>query len=137
MPDPEIRLDFLSYSLTPAKGKLQAVFTPEYINDPLLRFRAYRRHALLGSISELDAFTGELRDRFGRLPESAENLLAVARLRISAKAKNISSVSVYDEKIVLERGHAVLKPGGFVPRIPSVMTPEEKLRRVFWGLEQV
>ena len=60
-----------------------AAYLPEsYIDDESLRVNLYRRLSSVRSFAEVDIFAQELRDRFGLLPDEAERLLDVARLRI-------------------------------------------------------
>ena len=64
----------------------------EYIPSERLRLDLYRRMADCNDETSLDAIVEELVDRFGALPEEAENLIAVAKLRIYAKSKGLTEV---------------------------------------------
>ncbi len=127
----EIRLDFVAYSENAPENKLPAVFSESYIADPKLRFQMYRRLSMTGTEKELNSLREELQDRFGKLPREAVNLLDLAGLRILASAGDLDSVMVYDGKAMLERGKSLVKPGGIVPRVPDIMTPEEKVLRLY------
>ncbi|MDH3189823.1 MAG: transcription-repair coupling factor, partial [Acidimicrobiia bacterium] len=55
-----------------------------YIQDQELRLEAYRRLAATTTNAEVDDAAAEWVDRYGPLPESAEALVSLARLRVEA-----------------------------------------------------
>jgi transcription-repair coupling factor (superfamily II helicase) len=57
------------------------------------------------------------RDRFGRLPEAAENLLRLTELKISAAARKISAVEVREMRVMFTRNGEYIQIGGKFPRI--------------------
>src|SRR5947209_8795048 len=65
----------------------------DYIASDRLRLEGYRRLAAAASDGEIDAVVEELVDRYGALPEPAERLVAVARLRLVCRAAGITEVS--------------------------------------------
>ena len=64
----------------------------EYVPSERLRLDLYRRMADANSDQELDAIVEELQDRFGEIPEPAQNLFAVARIRTFAKKLGLTEV---------------------------------------------
>jgi len=65
-------------------------FLPEgYVSDVHVRLSLYKRIAAADSDSALDELTAELHDRFGALPPAAQNLLRIARLKLSARALGV------------------------------------------------
>ncbi len=64
----------------------------EYLTSERLRLDIYRRMADAQNPAELDAIRAELVDRFGQLPEEAENLMSVAHLRTMAKSFGLTEV---------------------------------------------
>ena len=64
----------------------------EYLPSERLRLDIYRRMADAQDPQELDLIRGELVDRFGVLPDEAENLMAVAGLRTLAKSLGLTEV---------------------------------------------
>jgi transcription-repair coupling factor (superfamily II helicase) len=72
---------------------VDAHLPPEYIASDRLRLEGYRRLASATSDSDIAAVIDELIDRYGPLPEPAERLVAVARLRLLCKASGITEVS--------------------------------------------
>lgn len=83
---------------------LPAQIPEEYVPDASLRLRLYRRLADITTNAQLDAITQELTDRFGKPPESVENLLYLLRLKVAALRAPIASIT-------LEEGHLVIKFG--------------------------
>ena len=65
------------------------------------------------------ASEGELRDRFGPLPEPLNRLLKIARLRILAAGKNIQSIEVQGDKIMMLRQNDYLMKHGKFPRLAA------------------
>ncbi len=70
-------------------------FLPEaYIGDVHVRLSLYKRIGSAGSGEELDDLTAEIFDRFGPLPPSAQHLLRVARLKLTARALGVRRLDV-------------------------------------------
>ena len=78
-------------------GALPASWIPE----PDVRLGLYARLARLAGAGAIDAFEEELTDRFGPLPEAAETLLALARLRVLARAARVARVDAGPAGIAL------------------------------------
>lgn len=72
---------------------VDAHLPPDYISSDRLRLEGYRRLAAATSDGDIAAVIEELVDRYGPLPEPAERLVAVARLRLLCKASGITEVS--------------------------------------------
>jgi len=72
---------------------VDAHLPPDYIPSDRLRLEGYRRLAAAANDSEVDAVVEELTDRYGSLPETAQRLVAVARLRLVCRAAGITEVS--------------------------------------------
>jgi transcription-repair coupling factor (superfamily II helicase) len=72
---------------------VDANLPPDYIASDRLRLEAYRRLAAAADDAAIDAVVEELNDRYGALPEPAQRLLAVARLRLLCRAAGITEVS--------------------------------------------
>ena len=65
----------------------------EYIESERLRLDLYRRLADAHNESALNEIRDEMKDRFGELPPSANELLAVAGLRLFAKSLGLTDIS--------------------------------------------
>jgi transcription-repair coupling factor (superfamily II helicase) len=72
---------------------VDAHLPPDYIPSDRLRLEGYRRLAAAADTTEVDAVVEELTDRYGTLPETAQRLVAVARLRLLCRAAGITEVS--------------------------------------------
>ncbi|RUP01401.1 MAG: transcription-repair coupling factor [Mycobacterium sp.] len=72
---------------------VDAHLPPDYIASDRLRLEGYRRLASATCDNDIEAVVEELIDRYGPLPEPAERLVAVARLRLLCKASGITEVS--------------------------------------------
>jgi transcription-repair coupling factor (superfamily II helicase) len=64
----------------------------EYINDMSQRLRTYKRIASARDDAELARVKDEIADRYGRLPESVENLFAYAKVRREAEVLGIVAI---------------------------------------------
>ena len=71
---------------------VDAHLPPDYIGSDRLRLEAYRRLAAAPDDKSVDSVIEELTDRYGPLPESALLLVAVARLRLLARAHGITEI---------------------------------------------
>ncbi|SRX93916.1 putative transcription-repair coupling factor Mfd (TRCF) [Mycobacterium tuberculosis H37Rv] [Mycobacterium shimoidei] len=72
---------------------VDAHLPPDYIPSDRLRLEGYRRLAAATDDAAIDAVVEELTDRYGALPEPAQRLVAVARLRLLCRAAGITEVS--------------------------------------------
>lgn len=73
----------------------------EFIPDESLRLQLYRRMAELTDGAQIAALEEELRDRFGPLPEPAQNLVYQLRLKMLARDAHVPAIAVESGQIVL------------------------------------
>ncbi|MCZ7528039.1 MAG: DEAD/DEAH box helicase [Acidimicrobiia bacterium] len=73
---------------------VDAYLPREYVSRDDVRMEAYRRLAAVASQGDVDDVREEWLDRYGPLPEPAEALLAVARLRAECARLGIHGVTV-------------------------------------------
>ncbi|MBO7146709.1 MAG: transcription-repair coupling factor [Lentisphaeria bacterium] len=132
-----VYLDFVAYAFKAPEGKAPAAFPENYINTPRLRLDAYRRLALINQLEELENFRAELTDRFGRLPVEAENLFLCAAIRVIGMIGRVNSITCSAGRILMERGHELVKHNGKIPVLPDLGTPESKLRILKGMLEKI
>jgi transcription-repair coupling factor (superfamily II helicase) len=86
-----------------------SVLIPEdYVSDLNVRLALYRRLADLDTDQEREAFAAELIDRFGPLPEEANQLIAVAALKALCRRCLISKLDAGPKGAVL-----TFRDGGF------------------------
>ncbi|MFM9033154.1 MAG: transcription-repair coupling factor [Mycobacterium sp.] len=72
---------------------VDAHLPPDYIGSDRLRLEAYRRLAAAADEAAVTAVVDELTDRYGPLPEPAQRLVAVARLRLLCRHYGVAEVS--------------------------------------------
>ncbi|MBI3163357.1 MAG: transcription-repair coupling factor [Chloroflexi bacterium] len=89
-----------------------------YISDQDLRLRLYRRIADLRDETELDALGSEFRDRFGQLPEMAQNLLYQMRVKLRAEKIGLASVGWEAGQILLK--YPAPADGAEAKRLPDL-----------------
>jgi transcription-repair coupling factor (superfamily II helicase) len=121
----------------PRDRDLWPAFLPAtYIEDAGLRIQAYRQLASLAGNSELDKLRATWRDRFGPLPPAADNLLALARLKLAAARHKVQKVEVRQDRLMLTRaGELVLSAGKF-PRLTAA-EPGAKVKEILGLLQNL
>lgn len=80
---------------------LDARVPESWIADPDTRLEVYMRLARLTGAEAVDLIEAELEDRFGAIPPEAAHLLALARLRGSARRAGLSRIVAGPKGIVL------------------------------------
>lgn len=81
---------------------IEAYLPNHYVPPGRQKLDVYRSLSAVGTLEELTAFGDELRDRFGPLPEEAENLVSLRELELLAFGWTITTVR-------LEEGYAVFE----------------------------
>jgi len=79
---------------------VDAHLPPDYIGSDRLRLEAYRRLAAASDDGAVDSVIEELVDRYGPLPEPAQRLVAVARLRLLARAHGVTEIGAVSASTV-------------------------------------
>ncbi|UNB54015.1 transcription-repair coupling factor [Mycolicibacterium sp. YH-1] len=79
---------------------IDANLPPEYIGSDRLRLEGYRRLAAASDEAGIGAVVDELIDRYGPLPEPAQRLVAVARLRLLCRQYGVTEVGAASESTV-------------------------------------
>ena len=75
---------------------------PAYVPEMNQRLMIYRKIADARSDDELDQIIGELRDRYGPVPETVEHLEQYGRIRIMADALGIESIDREAQTVVIK-----------------------------------
>ena len=102
-PEIDLAIDFVVFAEKEGHPELlSAVFPRSYIGGERLRIDIYRRGAALNDPDELADFKAELIDRFGKLPEPAENLLFVLKLKLLTAQTGYRSLHVIDGIVTLQ-----------------------------------
>lgn len=79
-----------------------AYFSDEYIPDSHAKLLFYQRLAGLNELEKIEELEDELIDRFGQLPEPAQNLIDLAMLKIYAKQMKIITITASIEQIFIQ-----------------------------------
>jgi transcription-repair coupling factor (superfamily II helicase) len=92
------------------------VLIPEsYVKDLPVRLGLYRRIGALASDAETEAMAAELVDRFGKLPEEVENLLAVVSVKRVCREAGVERLEAGPKgMLVTFRHNAFNNPAGLV-----------------------
>jgi transcription-repair coupling factor (superfamily II helicase) len=110
----------------PTSG-IPAFLPASWLTETQVRITAYRELSEAGTEKAVDALEKSWRDRFGRIPEAAENLLRIARIKALAAAENIASVEINGQRLMLHRnGDYILLEGRRFPRLKADL-PQGKL----------
>jgi transcription-repair coupling factor (superfamily II helicase) len=83
---------------------LSALIPDDYVSDVHTRLTLYKRIAEAPNEVELEELKSEMIDRFGKLPESAENLYTVTALKLQAQALGINKLRAGARSITAEFG---------------------------------
>lgn len=102
-----------------------------YVPDDEVKLDLYRRLARASSSGEIDELRAEMRERFGPLPEEAENLLYMARLRVLGAPMGLQHVLVRgDEARLTFRQGAAPRLAGLTRALDDVQLLAEVRRTV-------
>ncbi len=139
----EIRGDELGAPVDPEiKTTVTAYLPDSYVPDPNQRLMAYKRLAAVRSDEELDEAVRRLADRYGILPEPAQNLVQSLEIRVLALQLGLAKVEQGPAALALtlhERGR--LLPEHLLPLLnqrPPVwrLSPDMVLSRALLRKEQ-
>jgi transcription-repair coupling factor (superfamily II helicase) len=97
-----------------------------YVGDSGAKLEMYRRFAAIRSDGDAEQLRGELRDRFGPIPEPVEGLFRAVAVRLAAEAAHVPEVRAESRGVTLKwpryDRHAVsvaLSTAGFRPTLAS------------------
>jgi transcription-repair coupling factor (superfamily II helicase) len=113
------------------KLRLAAFIPEEYIADMALRLSMYKRLTSIKSVDDLDDFSVEMTDRFGRMPEEVLRLIHVIRIKMLARLLFIGKVVAIDSHYRFtigkdESGRAYPLPEGFGETILKALFETQK-----------
>jgi transcription-repair coupling factor (superfamily II helicase) len=140
----QVRLDFLTLSsvgeFVPGSeerlpgshgvsGIASASIPLSYIPEAVHRIEMYRKLAQIEEVLDLGLLRKEMRDRFGPVPDAVERLLLVAELKLLAGLREVTSIEVKDDKVMLSRNNDYVMLGNKFPRL-SRKTPDARLKEI-------
>ena len=111
------------------------VLIPEtYVSDLGVRLGLYRRLGEVETRADVEAFAAELIDRFGSLPQEAQNLLDVVTIKLNCRAAGIERLEAGPRGAsIVFRDNRFANPAGLVAFIQkegkgrAVLHPDHKL----------
>ncbi len=127
-----LKLDFVAQreaEWAESPNRAPAFLPTSYIAESQPRVQAYRRLAEVAAQEQLDTLRATWRDRFGPLPEAAENLLRLTELKLAAQARQITVVEVREDRAMFTRGGNYLQIAGKFPRLYAE-EPTERLKEL-------
>ncbi len=71
---------------------VDAFIPPEYIVNEVQKLEIYKRIASLENEAECDDMRKELKDRFGTVPKSVENLIQISLIRVMAHRRYVTEI---------------------------------------------
>ena len=92
--DAPIRADVFLESSAAVDLPLEAHLAPDYIADDEVRLEIYRRMAQAQREADVEEIEQTMRDRFGPLPEAAQQLLYILRLRLLATKVGVTQITI-------------------------------------------
>ena len=111
----EPALDQPLAAATEVELRLPAFLPEAYVADVHVRLSLYKRIAAAADAAELDELEAELIDRFGPLPSAAQNLLRIAKLKLSARALGVRRLDLGPQggSVIFEE-HSRVDPANLV-----------------------
>ncbi|MDR3403314.1 MAG: transcription-repair coupling factor [Chthoniobacter sp.] len=128
VPEPASSLVVRTSSI-PSSAPAPAFLPSTYIAESAPRIQAYRKLAEVTTQEQLDTLRKTWRDRFGPLPDAAENLLTMTEIKLAANARKITQVEAREGKLILTRSGDYVQIGGKFPRL-SAPEPGARLREM-------
>ena len=79
-----------------------ALFPPDFIKGDTDRFMYYKKLYTLKNMTELEEVLSEIKDKFGKLPPPAKNLIFAVKLRIAALTTGFTRLIIKKNKLICE-----------------------------------
>jgi transcription-repair coupling factor (superfamily II helicase) len=101
----------IDYPDTTVEFDYSALLDSDYVSDSVERLNLYRKLSEADEIEEFTAWEEEMKDRFGPLPQSAQNLLLAAKIKHYASRLFYKKVTMRSERMWLLCPNADHKTG--------------------------
>lgn len=113
------RADIVSFTEgTYEKHQVPAYLPADYISDAKERVAAYRALATITDGNELRELGEQWRDRYGRLPRPAKNLLLVTEVRLAGSELEAELLEIKKGRLIIQKNGGYLS-GNTFPRLTS------------------
>lgn len=117
--------------------KLIGAFIPEaWVESTQSRMSCYTQLAKALTEDDVDDLERQWTDRFGVLPRQARNLLIAHKIKIIATRRNISTVEISGQKLLLTRNKDYILLDRRFPRLNKIR-PSDKLREALRFLREM
>ena len=104
-----VNLDKITFALKANNMKTPVGFPKEYVNDLNARIECYKRLERIRTNKQLEDFSKELVDRYGKLPVETSDLLLLHSLRLAATEHRLVSLSAYNGRILIENTRGICR----------------------------
>lgn len=81
---------------------IDAYLPDTFISDQMQKIEMYKRFTNIREVGEADELAAELGDRFGRLPQSVENLLAITRIKTYLYKYEVESMTEQEKEVIIK-----------------------------------
>ncbi|MDA9330242.1 transcription-repair coupling factor [bacterium] len=81
---------------------LEILFPDNYINNVKVRLNQYQKLSTINSLEELNKFTVELEDKFGKLPSQSIDLIKTIELKLLAIQNGFEKLILKNEKMICQ-----------------------------------
>ena len=81
---------------------ISAFIPPEYVTDDAVRLRLYQRFSAIDEDAQLGELVSEVEDRFGALPEPAQQLVYLTSLRLRAFEAGVEAMTATTEQVIVK-----------------------------------
>ena len=129
-------LDFVAMSEAEygrhSQVKLPAFVPVSYMEEARHRIQAYRELAEVATLKDLRKMRRNWEDRFGRPPDAVEHLVLCGELKCRAAQKNVGTVEVKEDKLILTRNGKGIQIEGKYPRLQAVDLRERLVEAIEW-----
>lgn len=96
---------------------VDAYLPDTYIPDVRQKVEMYKKIAAVKNVAEAEQLAGELKDRFGNLPEEVANLVALSVFRARFRAVGVQSISTERDALVIRFHEGVTPDSVYVHRL--------------------
>ena len=79
---------------------VSSYLSDDFISDSNQKIEAYQNIALCKTEADIEEITDEMIDRYGKIPEEAENLLQIARIKNKCREAGINKISQKQQGVV-------------------------------------
>ncbi|MEM9080441.1 MAG: transcription-repair coupling factor [Verrucomicrobiota bacterium] len=115
--------------------QLPAYLPATFIPDSKERVAAYRSLATLGTPAELTTVQDQWRDRYGRLPQPAKNLLLATRLRLAGAQIGADLLEIKQGRLIIQKNGGYLA-GNTFPRL-TAKSPTKQIQEAISLLDSM